>query len=90
MLYDSLFGPCTWYNRDYTFTDVLHSFYSHKYVYIMQGTPAATNMSEKNFVTFSAALTEQEYLNFSVSLTNLKWSFLLYGIVQVHLTCSCV
>ena len=37
-------------------------------IYI-QGTPAATDMSEENFVTFSADLTEQEYFNFSVSYT---------------------
>ena len=49
--------------------DTVHSFCSHKYVYIIQGKPAATDMSKENFVTFSADLTEQEYFNFSVSLT---------------------
>ena len=34
-----------------------------------QNTSAAFDMSEENFVTFSADLTEQDYLNFSVSGT---------------------
>ena len=67
-----------------------YPLFAHTNIYIIQGTLAATDMSEENFVTFSPDLTEQEYFNFSVSCTNLKWSFLLYGIVQVHLTCSCV
>ena len=33
----------------------------------IQNTPAATDMSVENFVTFSADLTEQDYFNFSVS-----------------------
>ena len=34
-----------------------------------QNTAAAFDMSEENFVTFSADLTEQDYLTFSVSGT---------------------
>ena len=35
-----------------------------------QNTVAAFDMSEENFVTFSADLTEQNYFNFSVSRKN--------------------
>ena len=53
------------YSRSYTVVGLLHSFYS---IYTcIQGTSTATDMSEENFVSFSADLTEQEYFNFSVS-----------------------
>ena len=45
---------------------MLCSFNSHTCI---QNTPAATDMSVENFVTFSADLTEQDYFNLSVSGT---------------------
>ena len=47
---------------------ILYTFYF--FYTCIQGTYAATDMSEENFVSFSADLTEQEYFNFSVSLAN--------------------
>ena len=49
------------------FADVVNIYSFYSFYTCIQGTSAATDMSEESFVSFSADLTEQEYFNFSVS-----------------------